>query len=71
MLKTAYAVLDMLQEYKSIGLDYTPAVMCFAKVFEREINLSVVHWVRKQLRINLPAFFDRFQYAFKARYETG
>ena len=26
-----------------------------------EINLSVVHWVRKELNINLPEFFDRFQ----------
>ena len=69
MLKTAYAVLDMVQKYESIGLDYTPAVMCLAKVFEREINLSVVHWVRKELNIDLPAFFDRFQPNQEAKLE--
>jgi len=36
-------------------------VICLAKVFENEINLSVVHWIRKELGIQIPQFFNRPQ----------
>ena len=61
MLKTAQAVLDMLNHPDFATLDYSPGVICLAKAFEREVNLSVVHWIRQQLDIDLPAYFDRFQ----------
>ena len=61
MLKTAQAVLDMLKHPDFATLDYTPGVICLAKVFEREVNLSVVHWIRQQLGIDLPTYFNLFQ----------
>ena len=61
MLKTAQAVLDMLKHPDFATLDYTSGVICLAKVFEREINLSVVHWIRQQKGIALPEHFDLFQ----------
>jgi hypothetical protein len=42
-------------------IDYTPTVICLAKVFEKEINLSLVHWVRNRLGIKLPPFFNRYE----------
>ena len=65
MLKTAQAVLDMLNHPDFATLDYTPGVICLAKTFEREVNLSVVHWIRQQLNVELPAYFDRFQVGLK------
>jgi hypothetical protein len=38
--------------------DYTPAVICLAKVFEREANLSIVHWARQESGIELPRYFN-------------
>ncbi|MCE2434667.1 MAG: leucine-rich repeat domain-containing protein [Candidatus Latescibacteria bacterium] len=61
MLKTAQAVLNMLNHPDFAPLDYTPGVICLAKIFEREVNLSVIHWIRQQLEVDLPAYFDRFQ----------
>ncbi|MCX7770674.1 MAG: hypothetical protein N2202_06275 [Proteobacteria bacterium] len=31
------------------------------KVFERELNLSIVHWIRKELGIRLPGYFNKPQ----------
>jgi hypothetical protein len=41
--------------------DFTPAVVCLAKVFEREANLSLVHWIRKELGVSLPTYFNKPQ----------
>jgi hypothetical protein len=43
---------------KKIKYDYTPAGICFTKAFENEINLSVVHWIRKKLGVKLPDFYN-------------
>ena len=43
------------------SFDYTPGAICLAKIFEREINLSLVHWIREHLGINLPSYFNRYQ----------
>lgn len=75
MLKTVYTMLNLFNN-KSYGeplaiegmfnsdqqtFDYAPAVMCLAKVFEKEINLSVVHWIRENLGVRLPQYFNKYQ----------
>ena len=42
-------------------IDYTPVAICLAKVFEREINLSIVHWIRQDLGVDLPGYFNKHQ----------
>ena len=50
-----------IPEIEENSFDFTPGVICLAKVFEKEINLSVVHWIRDSLGIKLPDYFNRFQ----------
>ena len=71
ILKTAHMVLNTLRRSAQTGplfetieespFDFAPGVLCLAKVFEREINLSVVHWFRKSLGVELPTYFNKFQ----------
>ena len=49
--------------------DYTPEVICLAKAFEYEINLSMVHWIRQRLGIGLPEFYNRYQADTSAMFE--
>lgn len=51
-------------------LDYSPSLMCFAKAFEKEMNLSVVHWVRQRLGISLPEYFNKVQRGASAKYSS-
>ncbi|MBK9320802.1 MAG: hypothetical protein IPM91_19765 [Bacteroidetes bacterium] len=37
------------------------------KNFEREINISIVHWIRSYLGLNLPVFFNKYQPGFEAK----
>lgn len=69
MLITAKKVLDLFerQDWKvqtilgqDENYDYTSVGICLTKLFEREINLSLVHWIRKELGIHLPIFFNKF-----------
>lgn len=41
------------------NLDYSPLLICLGKVFEKELNLSVVHWVRNLLGLEMPDFFNK------------
>lgn len=75
ILRTAHKVFDLLATHQLTDLihldtgeqlDYTPGLICLAKVFEREVNLSVVHWARRELGIDLPRFFNRPQPGVKA-----
>jgi hypothetical protein len=43
------------------AMDYGPPVLYFAKAFENEVNLSMVHWARKVKGVRLPEFFNRIQ----------
>lgn len=62
MLNTGNSVLSFLRTQPSeIGWDYSPAVMMFAKVFEREMNLSLVQYMRKISGVSMPQYFNRFQ----------
>jgi len=47
-------------------LDFTPGVICLAKVFEKEANLSIVHWARRELGVSLPQFFNKPQPGVRA-----
>lgn len=48
--------------------DFTPSLICLAKAFENEINLSVVQWVRQRLGVSLPEHFKQVQRGVIARY---
>lgn len=76
ILKTAHRVFNLLvSEQDEAGhslelkesLDFTPGIICLAKVFEKEANLSVVHWIRKELGISLPSYFNKHQPYFQAK----
>lgn len=69
MLVTAQKVLDLFERQdwnvqtilgQDENYDYTSVGICLTKLFEREINLSLVHWIRKNLGIHLPVFFNKF-----------
>ncbi|MCR4316002.1 MAG: hypothetical protein NUW37_06585 [Planctomycetes bacterium] len=70
ILRTAHKVFDLLVSHqlnelvpRAEGelLDFTPGVICLAKVFEKEANLSVVHWARRELGVSLPQYFNKPQ----------
>jgi hypothetical protein len=68
MLKTALVVQDLLEFRSGIAnslleheIDYTLTVIPLAKVFEREVDFSLVHWVRERLGIDLPTYFNKYQ----------
>jgi hypothetical protein len=60
LLQTGLDVEAILRN-KKIPLDYSPSAICLAKMFENEINLSIVHWIRKQYSIELPRYFNKVQ----------
>ncbi|WP_088034877.1 hypothetical protein [Evansella clarkii] len=68
LLKTAIEVEGFLRNKKT-NLDFSPSAICLAKMFEREINYSIVHWFRKKHSIDLPRFFNQVQPGVEA-YET-
>ena len=66
MLKTAMKVKEFLDDPNQYmpqmrfeEFDFSPSAICFAKFFEREVNLSFVHWIRRYLGVRLPRYFDR------------
>lgn len=76
MLKTAHKVFNLLvseQEGLKLkfdlkdSLDFTPGLICLAKIFEKEANLSVVHWIRKELGISFPTYFNKPQPSVRAK----
>ena len=70
MLKTTNMVLSPLLD-RTLGfeVDYTPGVICLAKVFEREVNLSVVHWIRERLGVRLPLYFNKYDPKKQAKFD--
>lgn len=61
----------VLRQFGPGGADYSPPAIGLAKVFEREANLSVVHWARRELGIGMPAFFNRYAPGVKARVDRA
>ena len=43
------------------NLDTSPAVITISKIFEVELNLSLGHWIRQQLNVSLPDYFNLHQ----------
>ena len=69
LLETAYKAMDLLERHRTDEeeIDYAPGVICLGKAFEREINLSAVHWMRQECGVDLPNYFNRFQPGLKVR----
>jgi hypothetical protein len=76
ILRTAQMVYELLVSHRvdkylpsetGEELDYTPGLVCLAKVFEKEANLSIVHWARNQLGVELPRYFYLPQPGIKAK----
>lgn len=69
ILRTAYKVYELLlsdqerrvEEILEQTNDYSPGVIALAKVFEKEINLSLVQWLRQYRGVRLPDYFARYQ----------
>ncbi|GAA4717703.1 hypothetical protein [Brevibacillus fulvus] len=67
ILRIGLQVTDYLSQYTSLKptqmnrFDFTPGLICLTKVFEKEINLSVVQWLRKIYGITLPQYYNRYQ----------
>lgn len=77
ILKTAHIVIDLLMSKqpemtvdvsRTAAFDFTPGIICLSKVFEKEVNLSVVHWIREELGISLPQYFNKPQPSLRATY---
>ncbi len=72
ILKTGSIVAQAIHSHHFDGilraqeLDFTPPLVCLSKVFENEIDLSVVHWIRAALGIELPEFFNKPKPNFRA-----
>ncbi|MBK7695581.1 MAG: hypothetical protein IPI30_15065 [Saprospiraceae bacterium] len=41
------------------GIDYSPLIICLCKIFEIETNLSLVHWFRRSLNIEMPEYYKK------------
>ncbi|HRI83880.1 MAG TPA: hypothetical protein PK536_00380 [Ignavibacteria bacterium] len=41
------------------SIDYSPLIISLCKIFEIETNLSLVHWFRKTLNIEMPTYFKK------------
>ncbi|MEH7176532.1 hypothetical protein [Neobacillus vireti] len=67
MLKTSYKVID----YLSDDDDFTSSVICLAKCFENEVNMSLVHWIRSNIGIDLPTYFNKFQSGINGEIKSG
>jgi hypothetical protein len=74
MLKTSKRVFDTLVvdsenttgSFSGDAFDMSAWVISLTKLFENEISLSVTHWFRNELGIEMPKFFNRYQPGKKA-----
>ncbi|MEH6954453.1 hypothetical protein [Neobacillus drentensis] len=51
--------------------EFSAGAICLAKMFEYELNCSLVHMVRKEHSINLPRYFNEYQPNTNAYINTG
>lgn len=72
ILDTANVIAGMYLDKEKLNrigldkLDFSPLVISLSKFFEIEINLSIVHWIRKKLNIHLPEYFNKYEPDIKA-----
>ncbi len=71
LLKTARSLYSFYMKPDTIieDLDWSSPMMSLAKLFENEINLSLAHWMRKELGISLPDFYNKHQPGIKAEFD--
>jgi len=58
-LRTGDQCLKSLSQQDDV--EFSCVVTSLAKAFETEINLSIVHWIRERLGIELPQYFNIYQ----------
>ena len=61
IVESAQLAYDTLQSGLISRPDFHPIVVALSRVFEAEVNLSIVHWIRDVLGIEMPDYFDRFR----------
>lgn len=60
-LKSANTVYSMLiLEEEMEEMDYSPVAIGYTKFFEKEINVSIVQSIRKDLGILMPTYFNKY-----------
>ena len=58
LINTVITVKKVYNEGYIGQLDFSPIIVGMSKVFEIELNLSIVHWIRKILNIEMPDYFN-------------
>jgi hypothetical protein len=58
-LKSANMVYSMLYDSLEV-LDYSSVVIGYTKFFEKELNLSIVQFLRSELGIEMPLYFNEY-----------
>lgn len=71
LLQTGIDVGHYLSSRDEHEQEFSAGVICLAKMFEYELNCSLVHMVRKEHSINLPTYFNRYQPNKEAWINTG
>lgn len=70
LLLTGLEVANYIEKSQR-NLDYSSSAICLAKMFEKEINYSFVHWIRKQNGIQLPEYYNQYQPGVRALVTTN
>lgn len=65
--KTAYSSV-FKEDISWNSLETSPFIISYGKVFEIEIDLSIAQWIRKNLGINLPEYYNLHQPNLNVRY---
>lgn len=66
-IETGDRVMDFLDSGPLPHLDWSPPVVSWSKAFEWEIALSPGHLIRRDLGIELPSYFAKYQPETKAK----
>lgn len=71
IFKTFISSYDNFKTYfKDIGvIDYSMFLLPLCKIFEIETNLSVVQWIRNEIKIEMPQYFNQFKYLNSKNYK--
>ena len=56
---TVFPNFKRLIQDQDLPLDFSPLISSLCKIFEIEINLSIVHWIRASLNIEMPTYFRK------------
>lgn len=67
LLRTGYRIAGLVRRDEQY-FDLSPIVLCLAKPFENEMNLSLVQWIRRKLGIEMPDYFNTCKPGVEAYY---